>query len=299
MPDIPDVPTDGGEGKISPPGFFSFENLRTLGVLIIAIFALRWSVASPYHVPTASMEPTIKVGDRLLAWKLAYNFKLPFSNYVAGSWGEPKRGDIIVFKYPGDPDVDYVKRVVGIAGDEIQIIDDILHINGKPQVRFDHNQDRSILTDIDDNRDIKQLFRETLTGHEHWVLQNIPGVRRFTRATWPPSGDPPYKVPAGNVFCIGDNRDNSTDSRVWGPVPLEYVRGKAVFVIWSLFSPPDRAWPTLRFGRFGHVLDSDEANPAPASADTAKGPASPDTATGEMAPEAAQATPDPTAEAGP
>src|SRR5476649_2635064 len=94
------------------PGFFSYENLRSLFVLVLIILAIRWSVASPYNVPTPSMEPTIKVGDRLLAFKLAYNLKIPFTDYVVAEWGKPKRGDIIVFRYPNDPDIDYVKRVV-------------------------------------------------------------------------------------------------------------------------------------------------------------------------------------------
>jgi len=237
------------------PGFWSFENFRSLGILILIIFAMRWSIASPYHVPTASMEPTIKVGDRLLAYKLAYGFKLPFVDKPVIEWGRPKRGDIIVFKYPRDPEMDYVKRVVGIAGDEIQIIDDILHINGKAMERVDHNQDRSILEDIDENRDVKQLFRENLEGLQHWTMQNIATARRFTKSSWPAPGSPPYKVPENSVFCIGDNRDNSTDSRVWGEVPLDYVRGKALLVIWSIYSPPEAGWPSLRFSRFGHILD--------------------------------------------
>ena len=130
--------------------FWSPENLRSILVLIVLIFCFRWSVASPYHVPTASMEPTIKVGDRLLAFKLSYNLKVPFTDVVVWEWGKPERGDIIVFRYPKDPDIDYVKRVVGVAGDEISMVDDILHINGEPQARVDHNFDRDILTDIED-----------------------------------------------------------------------------------------------------------------------------------------------------
>src|SRR3954465_15422926 len=110
------------------PGFWSPENFRQLGILVLAIFAFRWSIASPYHVPTASMEPTIKVGDRLLAFKLAYNFKLPFTDFKVAEWGTPKRGDIIVFRYPRDPEIDYVKRVVAIAGDEVETKEDILYV---------------------------------------------------------------------------------------------------------------------------------------------------------------------------
>lgn len=236
------------------PGFFSFDNIKSLAILIIAIFALRSSVASPYHVPTASMEPTIKVGDRLLAFKLAYNLKIPFTDVKLAEWGTPKRGDIIVFRYPRDPEIDYVKRVVAIAGDTVEIKDDILFVNDEAQPRADHDQDRTILEDIDDDKKVKILFTEKLFGLEHWVMQNVPAARRFTRSSWPPPGAGPYKVPENSVFCIGDNRDNSTDSRVWGQVPLEYVRGKALFVIWSVFTPRESNWPAFRFNRFGKWL---------------------------------------------
>lgn len=236
------------------PGFFSFENLKSLAILIAIILAIRWSVASPYHVPTPSMEPTIKVGDRLLAFKLAYNLKLPFTDIVLAEWSKPKRGDIIVFKYPRDTDIDYVKRVVGIAGDEIQVIDNILFVNGKRQDRIDFDHDRAVLDDIEDVKDKKILSRENLDGLEHWVMQTNTDFKPFD-TTWPPPGNPPYKVPENSVFCMGDNRDNSEDSRRWGEVPLSYVRGKALFVIWSLYSPRHESMYRLRWSRFGHGLD--------------------------------------------
>ena len=168
--------------------FYSFDNLKSLGVLMLAILALRWSVASPYHVPTASMEPTIKVGDRLLAFKLAYDFKIPFTDITVAQWGSPKRGDIIVFKYPREPDIDYVKRVVAVAGDEVHFADDILYVNGEAQQRVSAEDQRQILDDIEDQKEIKQLYKETLFGMDHWVMQNIPSARRFTRSSWPPPG---------------------------------------------------------------------------------------------------------------
>ncbi len=248
--------TDSANGSKSTerPGFWSFDNLKSLSILVVAIFALRWTVASPYHVPTASMEPTIKVGDRLLAFKLAYNIKLPFTDLVLASWGQPKRGDIIVFKYPHDPDIDYVKRVVAVAGDEVEFKDDILHINGVAQIRTDASEERSILDDIDDEKDIKILYKENLDGLSHYTMQNIPSARRFASADWPRAGQPPYKVPENAVFCVGDNRDNSADSRVWNHVPLDYVRGKALFVIWSIYTPKNATFPKFRFSRFGSWL---------------------------------------------
>lgn len=236
------------------PRFYSFDNIKSLGVLVLAILALRWSVASPYHVPTASMEPTIKVGDRLLAFKLAYDFKIPFTDITLAQWGTPGRGDIIVFKYPRDPDIDYVKRVVAVAGDEVHFVDDILYVNGEPQPRVEAEGERQVLDDIEDEKDIKLLYKENLFGLNHWVMQNIPSARRFTKSSWPPPGAGIYKVPEKAVFCVGDNRDNSTDSRIWNHVPLDYVRGKALFVIWSLYTPRDANWPVFRFDRFGKWL---------------------------------------------
>ncbi|MGE0173154.1 MAG: signal peptidase I [Oligoflexales bacterium] len=235
------------------PSFWSPENLRSIAILIFAILCFRWSIASPYHVPTASMEPTIKVGDRLLANKLSYNLKLPFTDVVLWEWGTPQRGDIIVFRFPKDPSIDYVKRVVGVAGDRIRFVNDILYINDQPQPRTDANADRSILSDIKDEANIKILFRETLDGKEHWVMQNDLSHKTFTE-NWPAGED--FVVPKDSVFVSGDNRDNSTDSRIWGPVPLSYVRGKAVFVIWSMFTPENESLPTFRFNRFGHGLSS-------------------------------------------
>lgn len=238
------------------PGAFSFENLKSLGLLIILVLAIRWSVASPYYVPTSSMEPTIKVGDRLLAWKLAYGFKIPFTDIALLNWGSPKRGDIIVFKFPQDPEIDYVKRVVAVAGDQIQLKDDILYINGQAQPRQDHNFDRSIIEDIVDEKDNKLLFRETLNGLEHWVMQTSAEHQNSPSSWWPNVDGQPAVVPEGSVFCIGDNRDNSSDSRRWGEVPLSYVRGKALFVVWSIWTPKGEYFPKLRFDRFGKWLDT-------------------------------------------
>jgi signal peptidase I len=223
--------------KKEKPGFWSRENLVSLAILLLAVLAVRWSVASPYVVPTASMEPSIKVGDRLLAWKLAYELKVPFTSYVVARWADPRRGDIIVFRYPQNPSIDYVKRIVGLPGDTVQIIDDVLYLNGKAQEQTDHNSDRSVLDDIDDQKDIKFLARENLDGFDHWVMRNQILSRDPELARWPFDGSGAYTVPADSFLVIGDNRDNSLDSRFWGPVPRSYIHGKGIFVIWS-FNPP-------------------------------------------------------------
>ena len=235
-------------------GFFSPENLRSLAILIFLVFCFRWSIASPYHVPTASMEPTIKVGDRLLAFKLSYNLKLPFTNIALLEWSKPEKGDIIVFQFPKNTDVDYVKRVVGVPGDRIKFVDDVLYINGEKQPKESYDHDRSILEDIEDTKEIKELYKETIGENTHWVMQNKPN-RKFgpISSNWPLDAEE-FVVPEQSVFVSGDNRDNSTDSRRWGIVPESYIRGKALFVIWSMYTPRQESLPSFRFTRFGHVL---------------------------------------------
>jgi signal peptidase I len=235
-------------------GFFGYENLKSLLVMIVIIFALRWSVASPYHVPTASMEPTIKVGDRLLAFKLAYGFKIPFFDSSLFSWAEVKKGDIIVFIYPEDISQDFVKRVVAVGGDTIEVREDILYINGTMEPRASKEDARQILDDIHDTKELKLLYEEDLAGVKHWTMQNIPSARPLGKTNYPQDGSGPFLVPEDAVFCMGDNRDNSKDSRIWGIVPKDYIRGKALFVIWSAFTAPDPDGFTFRFSRFGHWL---------------------------------------------
>ena len=239
----------------SKPGFWTPENSRQLAILVLAILAFRWSIASPYHVPTASMEPTIKVGDRLLAFKLSYDLKLPFTDISLLNWGVAKRGDIIVFKYPQNPDIDYVKRVVGLPGDHLKVLENVLYINGKAQEREDYNKDRTILTDITNAPEQKDLFRENLEGLEHWVMQDKPTSLYYGMSRKYPADGEETIVPENSLFVMGDNRDNSTDSRSWGFVPYNYVRGKALLVLWSWFTPEDSGiWPNIRFNRFGHGL---------------------------------------------
>lgn len=251
------------------PKFFSYTNLKSLSVLVIIILAIRWSIGAPYHVPTGSMEPTIKTDDRLFVYKLAYSFKFPFTDYEMYSFSKVQRGDIVVFKYPLDTSIDYVKRVVGLPGDRIRIVRDILYINDKAQERRDNNFDRSILKDINDRTLPKDLFIENLSGLEHWTINNSKNSGYpNSQDTFPCDIDSDkscafkplrhstknFIVPDGHYFFIGDNRDNSEDSRFWGVVPRSYIKGKALIVLWSLYSTKDHFFPSPRFTRFFQIL---------------------------------------------
>lgn len=241
--------------KSKKPGFFSPENLKSLFFLVLAVLCFRWSIASPYHVPTASMEPTIKVGDRLLAWKLSYGLKIPFTDYSILEWGTPDYGDIIVFRFPKDTSIDFVKRVVGLPGDRISVRDDKLFINGEEQSLTDANADRSILVDIEDAPNMKDLYLENLKGREHWTIFNKEGDFQTFSNNYPKDGSREFVVPDDSYFAMGDNRDNSKDSRDWGIVPKDYIRGRALYVLWSFASNPNSLIPNIRFYRFGHDLD--------------------------------------------
>jgi signal peptidase I len=198
--------------------------------LIIALFALRWSVVEPYVVPTGSMEPTLKPGDRLYALKCAYDVRFPFSEKILFKTGTVKRGDIILFRAPLKPDVTYVKRAVGIPGDRIRFQDGVLYVNDQ-EIQKSPLTDRSIMYDIE-YRDDKSVYIEDFLGVKHYVIldNERPNKRNMPEIT----------VPDGHYFAVGDNRDNSYDGRSWGDedptkvfVPAESLKGRAIFIWYS------------------------------------------------------------------
>ena len=142
--------------------FFSRANIRSLVVILSFVFSFRWSIASPYEVPTPSMEPSIKVGDRVLGNHLAYRLRVPFTNVTLASWGTPARGDIVIFKSQTDPGINLVKRVIAVAGDAVSFHDGKLLVNGQVQTLEDAESDRSILADATDHPERKHLYREDL-----------------------------------------------------------------------------------------------------------------------------------------
>ena len=201
------------------------------------------------------MIPTLKIGDFLFVNKLAYALKLPIPYVNANllNFGAPQKGDVVVFIFPGDRNADYIKRVVGTPGDTIEVRDAVLYINGVASPRKPY-PDRTILSDQDLSlREYYDLVQETTDRATHLVL-NDP-----TRLIGNDFG--PIEVPQGKIFCMGDNRDNSFDSRGWGFVPIEDVRGQAKFIWLSLdFEKPLIEFhlgsrtipiPNIRWDRFG------------------------------------------------
>ncbi len=205
--------------------------------VILAVFVLRSFLFEPFKIPSGSMIPTLVVGDLILVNKFTYGLRLPVLNTRLTQGTPPKRGDVMVFRYPPKPTLDYIKRVVGVPGDEVAYLNKRLTINGQP-VPTTRLQD---YFDPDAMRYFKQ-FQETLGETPHRLLNDddrpafVPGADDF-----------PYKdhcrysvegvvckVPEGHYFMMGDNRDNSLDSRYWGFVPDRNIVGKA-FLIWMNF----------------------------------------------------------------
>lgn len=211
--------------------------------VIALVFVLRSFLYEPFKIPSSSMVPTLLVGDLILVNKYTYGIRLPVLNKKIIEVGDPQRGDVMVFKYPKDMTQDYIKRVIGVPGDKIVYENKRLTVNGK-RVAYTPLDDY-----LDDERPIyhKQLV-ENLTGVTYRILnsEGKPSVEIASVENFPlrEACDFSYEkfsciVPEGNYFMMGDNRDNSLDSRYWGFVPDKNIVGKAFFV-WMNFSNPKR-----------------------------------------------------------
>jgi len=210
--------------------------------VIIAVFLLRSFLFEPFKIPSGSMIPTLLVGDLILVNKFHYGLRLPVLNTKITEGAVPQRGDVMVFRYPPKPSLDYIKRVVGVPGDEVAYLNKRLTINGQPLETLSVPE----FFDEDAMRYFKQ-FEEGLGDNKHRLLNDdnrpafVPGTSEFEF-----KGNCRYsvegvvcKVPEGHYFMMGDNRDNSLDSRYWGFVPDKNIVGKAFFV-WMNFGNPKR-----------------------------------------------------------
>jgi len=210
--------------------------------VILAVFLLRSFLFEPFKIPSGSMIPTLMIGDLILVNKFHYGLRLPVINTKLTEGTPPQRGDVMVFRYPPKPSLDYIKRVVGVPGDEVSYLNKRLAVNGTP-VELREVED---FFDEESMRYAKQ-FEEKLGKEPHRLLINddrpafIPGASEF-----PNRDNCRYsvegvvcKVPPGHYFMMGDNRDNSLDSRYWGFVPDKNIVGRAFFV-WMNFSSLSR-----------------------------------------------------------
>ena len=192
-----------------------FETAHSFFPVLAVVWVLRSFLAEPFTIPSGSMLPSLEIGDYVLVNKFAYGVRLPVIGTEVLPVGLPQRGDVMVFKFPAQPSVNYIKRVVGLPGDNIESRQEVLFINGVEAKRELLSQEPAI-------DPWQQVWREHMPGAEHLTREEI--------GREPTGGDWSYTVPAGHYFMMGDNRDNSNDSRFWGPVAEHLIVGKAFFI---------------------------------------------------------------------
>ncbi len=211
------------------------REIRSLLVIIVVVFAFRSSFFEPFKIPSGSMIPTLMIGDFILVNKFSYGLKVPFSDMYGDpiylfEFSKPKRGEVIVFKYPKDTSLNYIKRVIGLPGDTIEVIDKVVYVNNEalPADQVNDAEIKSIMENLEPKFQAFSLkFYKSKTGnYEHKTILWEDGY--FTKNYGP------RVVPEGSYLVMGDNRDFSADSRVWGFVEHRHIKGKALLVWFSM-----------------------------------------------------------------
>lgn len=230
-----------------------FQTSKSIMLAVLLALVFRSVIASPYKIPSGSMIPTLKIGDFIFVSKFSYGIKIPFTNKNMINFDGPKRGDVIVFIEPEKGELDFIKRVIGLPGDKIEVKEDVLFINDKSvDLKEDLNKDVLYDHPYPTIETMARLYTETFPeGNSHTIMEFKPRVEDFG----------PYVVPQGHYFMMGDNRDSSSDSRFWGFLPQKNIRGRAIFIWLSLDSvnPYFRVSnkfviPSIRFHRFGKLV---------------------------------------------
>jgi len=205
------------------------ETVRTVVYAVLIALFVRTVAYEPFNIPSGSMIPTLLVGDYLFVSKYSYGYSrysLPFGlPLISGRIlaRTPERGDVIVFKWPKDNSTDYIKRLIGLPGDKVQMKGGLLYVNGQP-VKRERIED---YLDPEDHRLVPQYIETLPNGIRHRIIEKQGDAGTYDNTN-------EFDVPAGSYFMMGDNRDNSADSRVWGFVPAENLVGPAQFIFFSL-----------------------------------------------------------------
>lgn len=192
------------------------EYSKSFFPVLLIVLVLRSFIAEPFQIPSGSMIPTLKIGDFILVNKFTYGIRLPVIRNKVINVNDPKRGDVMVFFPPHRPTTYYIKRIVGMPGDEVRYDNNVLYINGE-------QQPQTLVASLPPGNPRFQLMKETVGGVEHDMRKHVVPGRLSVAGQW--------VVPEGHYFMMGDNRDNSSDSRDWGPVSEDAIVGKA-FAVW-------------------------------------------------------------------
>lgn len=227
------------EGRTDAKDPILIEYSKAFFPVILIVFVLRSFVVEPFRIPSGSMLPSLHIGDFILVNKFVYGVRLPIIDEKIIPVSRPERGDVMVFRFPHDKSINYIKRVVGLPGDEIQYEDKTLIINGEEVARLPAGDEE--LEETGSNKPSLSHFIEVLGDVNHSI---------FTDGS-KPSTNMRFSVPEGHYFVMGDNRDYSNDSRYWGFVPEENIIGKAFF-IW--FSWEGRDGGSVNWSRIGDSI---------------------------------------------
>jgi signal peptidase I len=221
------------------------QYVESIGTVVFVALCLRSFVVEAYQIPSGSMIPTLQVGDHIFVNKLIYGVRIPFTEIkFATHYRQPRRGEIIVFTHPVGHDEDLIKRVVAVGGDEVRMRDNVVYVNGVATARRDEGARQYWDYEEQPGQWVQrdgEAFTQHIGGAAFTTLQD---------PTMTPRDFAPRTVPEGMLFVMGDNRDNSADSRYWGFVPLNLVRGRAMVVWWSHGQPEG-----IRYARFGHLIE--------------------------------------------
>lgn len=214
------------------------EYAKSFFPVILVVFFVRSFIVEPFKIPSGSMMPTLLAGDFILVNKFTYGLRVPILNNTVIPISTPKRGDVFVFHYPPDPALDYIKRVVGLPGDKVSYQNKRLTINGQLLAMQDAGDYEYVMSGL--NVMTAKHYREQLGSVQHDILtHNVTGSYEPDTIGARFANDEEVTVPAGHYLAMGDNRDNSSDSRVWGFVPEKNLVGKAFF-IWMNFDQASR-----------------------------------------------------------
>lgn len=224
-----------GGGRHEP---WYVEYSKSFFPVILAVLVLRSFLVEPFRIPSGSMMPTLLVGDFILVNKYTYGLRLPVINKKIVDINSPQRGDVVVFRYPKDPSVDYIKRLVALPGDKLAYYNKILYINGKPMPQQTQGEYTGVGQGLQMSGASLRVEQLGSVAHNILVVPNLTGVQ----------GE--FTVPPGQYFMMGDNRDNSKDSRYFGPVPEGNLVGKA-FMIWMNW---DGAAGGVDWARIGDMI---------------------------------------------
>ena len=224
-------------GTLKEPTWIEYS--KSFFPVILAVLLLRSFLVEPFRIPSGSMMPTLLVGDFILVNKYTYGLRLPVLDTKIMEIGEPQRGDVVVFRYPKDPSVDYIKRVVGVPGDTVGYFDKVVYINGEPAGQVPAGVYVGTGSGVSMSGASRRTEQLGERHHEILVMPRTPGLE----------GE--YIVREGEYFVMGDNRDNSNDSRFWGAVPERNLVGKA-FRIWMNW---DSAGGGVDFDRVGMRIE--------------------------------------------